>query len=119
MSTTLIIVIAVAVAIVLLALFVLGGRKRKIKKKRIEAGEHRSEAQIRRQRAERELADAREHDELARRVDPDVDLHPAPAPRAAGVAAMGGARGRGRSPGLFAGRHLLRPRGRPASGGTR
>jgi Tfp pilus assembly protein PilX len=64
MSTALIIVLVVA-AIVLLALLVLGGKKRKTKKQRIEAGEHRSEAQIRRQRAERELAQAREQEELA------------------------------------------------------
>jgi predicted Holliday junction resolvase-like endonuclease len=73
MSTALIIAIAIVVAIVLLTLFVLAGKKRKTKKRRIEAGEHRSEAQIRRQRAERELAEAKEHDELARRVDPDVE----------------------------------------------
>jgi FtsZ-interacting cell division protein ZipA len=89
MSTGLVIVLIVVGVLILIGLF-LAGRKRqeqRLESRRVEAGGHRDEAELRGARAqraeaeareqslraERERAAAEEHAERAREVDPDRD----------------------------------------------
>jgi Flp pilus assembly protein TadB len=90
MDTWLIIVIVIAaVLVVALALWAAArGRERRLEHQRVEAGEHREQAELRARQAEerelaareeldragRERAVARGHAERADEVDPDVDV---------------------------------------------
>ena len=76
MSTVLLVVVIVVAVILLVALVAIGGRRareRRLRQRRLQAAEHRERAAVHGQRAERERAEAVQHEERARELDPDVD----------------------------------------------